>query len=90
MTVAMVWEPNVLMLDNPEAPGFNGKENGNYYNIIGYILGLYRGYLGIREKKMETWFWSLGSFVVLELWAFYGFWVPGCRQRCVTFARSWG
>ena len=24
------------------------KENGNYYN------GLYRGYIGIMEKKMET------------------------------------
>ena len=21
----------------------NGKENGNYYNTIGYIMGLYRG-----------------------------------------------
>ena len=20
----------------------NGKENGNYYNIVGYMLGLYR------------------------------------------------
>ena len=28
----------------------NGKENENYYSI----LGLYRGYLGIMEKKMET------------------------------------
>ena len=26
----------------------NGKENGNYY------LGLYRGSIGIMEKKMET------------------------------------
>ena len=37
----------------------NGKENGNYYNglyrdYIGYILGLYRGYRGIMEKKMEA------------------------------------
>ena len=37
----------------------NGKEHGNYYNIIcglyrGYIYGLYRGYTGIMEKKMET------------------------------------
>ena len=22
--------------------GFNGKEDGNYYNIIGFIEGLYR------------------------------------------------
>ena len=28
----------------------NGKENGNYYYILGYILG----YIGIMEKKMET------------------------------------
>ena len=28
----------------------NGKENGNYNSI----LGLYRGYIGIMEKKMET------------------------------------
>ena len=34
--------------------GDNGKENGNYYIIIGYILGLYWGYIGIMEKKMET------------------------------------
>ena len=27
---------------------YNGKENGNYY-----IIGLYRGYIGIVEKKME-------------------------------------
>ena len=37
----------------------NGKENGNYYNAlhrdyIGYILGLYLGYIGIMERKMET------------------------------------
>ena len=30
--------------------GDNGKENGNYYNI----LGLYMGYIGIMEKEMET------------------------------------
>ena len=28
----------------------SGKENANYYSI----LGLYRGYIGIMEKKMET------------------------------------
>ena len=28
----------------------NGKENGNYYSTIGYI---YRGYIGIIEKKMQ-------------------------------------
>ena len=27
----------------------NEKENGNYY-----ILGLYRGFIGIMEKKMEA------------------------------------
>ena len=31
--------------------GDNGKENGNYYSIIGYILGFYWGSM---EKKMET------------------------------------
>ena len=30
------------------------SENGNCYKIIGYILELYRGYIGIVEKKMET------------------------------------
>ena len=28
----------------------NGKENGNYYIMIGYI----RGYIGIMEENMET------------------------------------
>ena len=28
----------------------NGQENGNYY----IIEGLYRGYIGIIENKMET------------------------------------
>ena len=37
----------------------DGKENENYYNAlhrdyIGYIFGLYRGYIGIMERKMET------------------------------------
>ena len=31
----------------------NGKENGNYNIIVGYILGLYRGSIGIMEKNME-------------------------------------
>ena len=34
--------------------GDTGKENGNYRDYIGVILGLYRGYIGIMEKKMET------------------------------------
>ena len=25
----------------------NGKENGNYFSILGSILGLYRGYIGV-------------------------------------------
>ena len=29
----------------------NGKENGNYYGILGFYMG---GYIGIMEKKMET------------------------------------
>ena len=28
------------------------------WGIIGYILGLYRGYIGIMEKKMETTLYS--------------------------------
>ena len=36
-----------------------GKENGNYQNggcvcVYIYIYGLYWGYIGIMEKKMET------------------------------------
>ena len=38
----------------------NGKENGNYYSIMGYILG----YTGIMEKKMETTIMGLGFRVV--------------------------
>ena len=36
--------------------GDNGKENGNYYNGLYYtlILGVYRGNIGIMEKKIET------------------------------------
>ena len=30
----------------------NGKENGSYYIIIGCII--YRAYIGIMEKNMET------------------------------------
>ena len=35
--------------------GNNGKENGNYYNIIhdkGVIQGIYWGFMGIMEKTM--------------------------------------
>ena len=35
----------------------NGKEHGNYRDYRGYIginYGLYWGYIGIMEKKMET------------------------------------
>ena len=49
----------------------NGKENGNYYNGLyrdyrvytGVILGIYRGYIGIMEKKMETTIvlWSIAT-----------------------------
>ena len=28
----------------------HGKENGNYYSILGFL----RGYIGIMEKKMES------------------------------------
>ena len=30
----------------------NGKENGNYYIIIGYILGLYWGYI-IQDLRIK-------------------------------------
>ena len=33
----------------------NGKENGNYYNgLYRGCIGLYWGYIGIMDKKMET------------------------------------
>ena len=32
----------------------NGKEHENYSNIIGYILALFRDYIGVMENKMET------------------------------------
>ena len=33
----------------------NGKENGNYYlEFRVWGLGLYKGYIGIMEGKMET------------------------------------
>ena len=37
-------------INNGVVYGNNGKENGNYCRI----LGLYWGYMGIMEKKMET------------------------------------
>ena len=43
-----------------EYMGGNGKENGNYYSI-------YRGYVRIMEKKMETTIW--GSLHTL-VWSF--------------------
>ena len=30
----------------------SGKENGNYYIILGFIQELYWGSIGIMEKKM--------------------------------------
>ena len=36
----------------------NGKENGNYYN------GIYRGHIGITEKKMET---TLMGYIAVRL-----------------------
>ena len=39
----------------------NGKENGNYYTIIGYIL---RVIYWIMEKKMET---TIGFIVLLSI-----------------------
>ena len=52
----------------------NGKENGNYYSIlgiplkgfIGVILGLYWGYIGIMENEMET--TIMGYMGVLFWW----------------------
>ena len=41
----------------------NGKENGNYHIIVGHILGIFKGYIGIMEKKMETTFGGLGCKV---------------------------
>ena len=39
-------------LSRPTAYRDNGKENGNYYIIIGYII--YWCYIGMMEKKIET------------------------------------
>ena len=39
-----------------------GKENGTYYIIIGYIWGLYRGYIGIMENKMELLYYNRYDF----------------------------
>ena len=36
-----------------------GPFNHNMGVIWGYILGLYKGYIGIMEKKMETTIWGL-------------------------------
>ena len=33
-----------------EGTGIMEKEDGNFYNIIVYILELYRGYIGIMER----------------------------------------
>ena len=43
----------------------NGKENGNYYNITGYI----GGYIRIAENEMETTIWVVVTMMV-------PFWVP--------------
>ena len=40
----------------------NGKENGNHHGI----LGLYRGYIGIMEKKMETTIVYWGCIGIME------------------------
>ena len=32
----------------------NGKENENYYTVVGCKLGRYGGYIRITEKKTET------------------------------------
>ena len=32
----------------------NGKENGNYYTILGLYRGYYWGYIGRMENNMET------------------------------------
>ena len=32
----------------------NGKENGNYYSIIGVYIGVILGYIGIMEKRVDT------------------------------------
>ena len=32
----------------------NGRENGNYFILLGFIWGFYWCYIGILENKMET------------------------------------
>ena len=52
--------------------GDNGKENGNYYSILGLYVRImekklettivYWGYIGIMEKKMDTIvYWGIGD-----------------------------
>ena len=36
---------SVFLVVEPSLYRDNGKGNGSYYIIIGYILGLYRGYI---------------------------------------------
>ena len=47
--------------------GDKGKENGNCYSVYwGYlevILGFYRDYMGIKEKKMETTIQYIGEIL---------------------------
>ena len=38
-------EPSKIMGELHKLYKDNGKENGNYYIILGYMLGLYWGYI---------------------------------------------
>ena len=56
----LYWGPTILGNRHP-LNWDNGKENGNYYITTWYILGyigsiggLYWGYIGVMEKKVET------------------------------------
>ena len=60
----------------------NGKENGNYYIIIGFTLGLYRD----NEKKMETTIKGCGCCLGLgfTLWRLWG--ARKITRSCVATA----
>ena len=55
------WSTHEELVAPKKKPGFacrvywdNGKENGNYCSVTGYILGLYTGVIGIVGNKMEA------------------------------------
>ena len=60
----LAWGLYSLAPNNGESNGKeNGKTNGNWdYRVV--ILGLYRGYIGITENKMETTIVLYGTYLL--------------------------